>query len=41
MVKLVVYFKRRAGMEVEPFQDYWRIAAVLANQVIAIPSQGG
>ena len=24
MVKLVVYFKRRAGMEVEPFQEYWR-----------------
>ena len=24
MVKLVVYFKRRADMEVEPFQDYWR-----------------
>ena len=24
MVKLVVYFKRRADMEVEPFQEYWR-----------------
>ena len=24
MVKLVVYFKRRAGLEVEPFQEYWR-----------------
>ena len=24
MVKLVVWFKRRAGMEVEPFQEYWR-----------------
>ena len=24
MVKLVVYFKRRAGMEVEAFQEYWR-----------------
>ena len=24
MVKLVVYFKRRAGMEVEPFQECWR-----------------
>ena len=24
MVKLVVFFKRRAGMEVEPFQEYWR-----------------
>ena len=24
MVKLVVYFKRRADMEVGPFQEYWR-----------------
>ena len=24
MVKLVVYFKRRSDMEVEPFQEYWR-----------------
>ena len=24
MVKLLVYFKRRADMEVEPFQEYWR-----------------
>ena len=24
MVKLIVYFKRREEMEVEPFQEYWR-----------------
>ena len=24
MVKLVVWFKRRAGMEVGPFRKYWR-----------------
>ena len=24
MVKLVVWFRRRADMEVEPFQEYWR-----------------
>lgn len=35
MVKLVVYFKRRADLEVEPFQEYWRTRH--AEAVSALP----